>query len=219
MLKRCGYVDLTLLIEGIGQYLKHREVYREERFQFSELRVDPKKVNYQEFEARRIIFCDGPWLKNNRFFSWLPLNPVKGELLEVTLAEPLDFIVNRGVFILPIMEKICKVGATFDNRNPDWLVTDQAKEYLIQQVEKLLRIPFTINKQLAGVRPASLDRRPLIGQHPEYEPLAVFNGLGTKGVSLAPYLIQGFYEFLEQGKPLIPEVAISRYFSLYYSKI
>ena len=31
-----------------------------------------------------------------------PLRPVKGEILTVELKEPLDYIVNRGVFVLPV---------------------------------------------------------------------------------------------------------------------
>jgi glycine/D-amino acid oxidase-like deaminating enzyme len=173
---------------------------------------------YDGMQASRIIFCEGPWLSRNHYFNWLPMRPVKGELIEIELQQSLDFIVNRGVFVLPVGGRTCKVGATFDNYNLDWSVTEEAKEKLLTRVKNLLKIPFKVTGQTAGIRPASEDRRPFIGIHPEFEPLAIFNGLGTKGVSLAPYLIHRFFEYLEKGEPLVPEVSISRYFSLYYSK-
>jgi len=218
MLKNCGYVDINILISRVRNFLIDRDAFSNNAFDLSELQVQPDEVIYGDYKAQKVIFCEGPWLAQNIFFNWLPLKPVKGEVLEIELSEQLDFIVNRGVFILPYQGKICKVGATFDQEDISWSVTDGAKQWLEKGLKALLHIPFEITGQQAGVRPAASDRRPLIGLHPEYEPLAVFNGLGTKGVSLAPYLIREFYEFLQNGKPLIEDVAITRHFSLYYNK-
>jgi hypothetical protein len=55
-----------------------------------------------------------------------------------------------------------------------------------------------------------------VGLHPENPALGIFNGLGTKGVSLAPYFAHQFVEHLEEDKDLHREVHINRYFSLYY---
>ena len=219
LLKNCGYVDINILVSGLRNYLISRDAFRNEVFDLSELKVMNDQVMYRGDKARKVIFCEGPWLKENTYFNWLPLRPVKGEVLEVELAEPLDFILNRGVFVLPYQGKKCKVGATFDQQDISWSVTNKAKLWLEKGLKALLNIPFKTTGQQAGVRPATSDRRPLIGLHPEYEPLAVFNGLGTKGVSLAPYLIREFYEFLNSGKPLNEDVTITRHFSLYYNKI
>jgi glycine/D-amino acid oxidase-like deaminating enzyme len=219
MLKKCGFVDTGILISAIRDYLVNRNAFSDSCFDLSQLQIQQKGVIYRGQKAQKVIFCEGPWLDNNAYFNWLPLRPVKGELLEIELAEPLDLIVNRGVFVLPYRGNVCKVGATFDQHDHSWTVTDRAKQQLEEGLRALLTVPFKITRQLAGIRPASSDRRPLIGLHPEYEPLAVFNGLGTKGVSLAPYLIREFYEFLRYRKPLIGDVAINRHFSLYYNKI
>jgi hypothetical protein len=45
--------------------------------------------------------------------------------------------------------------------------------------------------------------------------LGVFNGLGSKGVSLAPYFAEQFVDFLVNKKELDPEVNINRFGSLY----
>lgn len=219
MMKQCGYVDISKLIDSIGRLLYQLNSLKRESFSIEGLHIESNGVKYQEISASRIVFCDGPYLTNNKYFNWLPIRPVKGELLEINLEKPIDFIINRGVFVLPVDGAYCKVGATFDNHHLDWNETSKAKDQLVMKLEKLLKVPYKIVGQKAGIRPASADRRPFIGNHPEFEPLAVFNGLGTKGVSLAPYLIEQFFEFMENGIPLLPDVSISRYFSLYYSKI
>jgi glycine/D-amino acid oxidase-like deaminating enzyme len=69
--------------------------------------------------------------------------------------------------------------------------------------------------QIAGIRPATKDRRPFIGIHPQYKTLAIFNGLGTKGVSIAPYYSGQFADCLISQKELDQDVNINRYISLY----
>lgn len=50
-----------------------------------------------------------------------------------------------------------------------------------------MKIPYNVVEHKAGVRPSVSDRRPVLGPCKDYEQLVVFNGLGTKGVSLAPF--------------------------------
>ena len=55
------------------------------------------------------------------------------------------------------------------------------------------------------------DRRALLGAHPNHENLVLFNGLGTRGLLMGPYLAIQLIEFMEKGVPLDPEVDIKRY--------
>jgi glycine/D-amino acid oxidase-like deaminating enzyme len=65
------------------------------------------------------------------------------------------------------------------------------------------------------MRPTSPDRKPILGPHPEFENLVIFNGLGTKGVSLAPYFSDLLAAWLS-GLGEIPQVVnIERFKSLY----
>ena len=41
--------------------------------------------------------------------------------------------------------------------------------------------------------------------------MLVFNGLGTRGLLMSPYLAIQLIEFMEKGVPLDPEVDINRY--------
>ena len=70
--------------------------------------------------------------------------------------------------------------------------------------------------QQAGIRPSTKDRRPFIGIHPTQPAIGIFGGMGTKGVSLAPYLAEQFARHLLDGEDLEPEANISRCVSLYH---
>ena len=67
-----------------------------------------------------------------------------------------------------------------------------------------------------GIRPATKDRRPFVGFHPEYQKVVIFNGLGAKGVTLAPYFSGQLADALVHGTDIDHEVNIGRYYSLYY---
>ena len=64
---------------------------------------------------------------------------------------------------------------------------------------------------IAGVRPTVKDRRPLIGRHPKYNNLYVLNGLGTRGVMIAPYVAKALYNFIEKGELLDAEIDVNRF--------
>ena len=74
-----------------------------------------------------------------------------------------------------------------------------------------MTVPYTIVEQSAGIRPTVKDRRPLLGVHPKHTRLALFNGLGTRGVMIAPKMAQELYQHLSEGTPLEEEVDLRRF--------
>ena len=88
---------------------------------------------------------------------------------------------------------------------------EEGKSELIQKLEKVLEIPYEIMEHNAGIRPTVKDRRPLIGVHPKYAQLAILNGLGTRGVMIAPLMAEQLCKHLETGSFLDPETDIKRY--------
>jgi glycine/D-amino acid oxidase-like deaminating enzyme len=82
---------------------------------------------------------------------------------------------------------------------------------LTEKLDELISFPYTIINQSWGMRPSTLDRRPILGPHPDHQSVVIFNGLGTKGVSLAPYFSHVLAEWLEKGTPINKEVDIQRY--------
>ena len=58
-----------------------------------------------------------------------------------------------------------------------------------------------------------LDRRPVLGEHPKYSKIYVFNGLGTKGYLLAPGLSKEMVNHVLHGTKIPDEYSISRFYS------
>jgi glycine/D-amino acid oxidase-like deaminating enzyme len=47
--------------------------------------------------------------------------------------------------------------------------------------------------------------------HPLHPNLGILNGMGTKGVSLAPYFARQLAQHLLHGTPIMPEASIDRF--------
>ncbi len=220
LLRHCGYVDVPELLRAYRDFLIKQARYEESVFDFDQLDVQDRHVHYQGWQARRIIFCEGATARLNPYFSWLPFRPVKGEMLSVRTDATLPVIMNRGVFVIPrgtlAGGKLCWVGSTYDHHDLSDTPTEGARQTLRQKLDQLLVTSYEITDQWAGVRPATRDRLPFVGTHPEHEPLGIFGGFGSKGVSLAPYFAQHFVHCLLKNKPVDEEVTIQRYYPKYY---
>lgn len=216
-LSHCGFLDVKKMLSAHKAYLLKHQRYLAKKIDYSQLKISNDLVEYANLKAKKIIFCDGA-LTDNPYFSWVPTAPVKGEILHIQTEQPLpeDVIFNRGVFIVKHQENdYYRVGATYEWKNLDHIPTEKAKNDLVSKLDDLLKIPFKVIDQVAGIRPASKDRRPLIGNHPNKNNVLLFNGLGTKGVSLAPYFANNFCLSILNDEILKEEVSISRYYSLH----
>jgi glycine/D-amino acid oxidase-like deaminating enzyme len=213
-----GWIDLKTVIEKSREYFIENNQYLESNFSDKDLVVSGEGIVWGGVEAGKIIFCQGTDARENSLFGWLPFNPVKGQILDVVFDRySIEEIVNQGIFIMPSLDSgTYRVGATYSWHDLDWEVTKDGREYLENKLRPLITSDYTIVGQRAGLRPSSKDRRPLIGLHPAHPVLGVFNGLGTKGVTLAPYFAGEFVQYLENDKELNSEVNIDRHFSLYY---
>jgi glycine/D-amino acid oxidase-like deaminating enzyme len=209
-----GWVDAKMMLEACRSYFLAQEAYISVAFDFQDLLLTDEKVIWKGLEAKKIIFCEGIYATGNPFFDFLPFKAVKGEILSLEIPEAdLQVIVNQGVYLFQLPDKTFRAGATYDWDVNDWQITDTACQTLASQLDKLLKKPYQITAQQAGVRPATPDRKPFIGLHPVHKQIGIFNGLGTKGISLAPFFAEKFVRFLESGKELPKEVQIDRYFT------
>ena len=109
-----------------------------------------------------------------------------------------------------------KLSSSYSWKTLDWQPHDEAKEELLKGFEELFDVPYTLVEHRAALRPTVSDRRPYLGRHPEYASLAIFNGLGSKGVMLAPYFSQHLASHLLDGTPLLPEVDIKRHLKRFH---
>ncbi len=217
-IKGSGWVDLNTLIKSSRAYFIENNQYVESTFEANDLLIKDGSISWKGVSAGKVLLCQGFDARENSLFDWLPFNPVKGQILDVTFEDySADKIINQGIFILPSLnEGEYRVGATYSWHDLDWESTEDGRAYLENKLRPLMTGNYTIKKQQAGIRPSCKDRRPLVGIHPEHKSVGIFNGLGTKGVTLAPYFANEFANHLCQSKELNPEANIARYFSLYY---
>jgi glycine oxidase len=215
VLFRCsGYLDAAKFTESVKHYLIQKECYREENFDEALLELGAAHVSYQNIQSDKIIFCRGVEELQGGYFSWLPIKPLKGEIIQVRM-RPLKYLYNRRVYIVPGREQGTHyVGATYDfglTREP----TAKGLAELTAHLKELVKIPFEVVHQFWGIRPTTHDRRPILGAHPNHKNVIIFNGLGTKGVSLAPYFSNQLADWLDGAGELHSEVNIRRFKSLY----
>ncbi len=207
-----GRIDTLALTKAYRNYLKKGKLIRFEAFKYSEVRFSNDIVKYQEIETNRIVFCEGFGIKKNPFFNHLPLNEAKGELLTIHAPDlNVDFLIKSTLFVLPLGNDIYKVGATFNWKDKTSEPSEEGKKELIEKLQKVIRVPYKILSQSAGIRPTVKDRRPLVGKHSEYSKLAVLNGLGTRGVMIGPTVAKNLFNHLEKGQDLDTEIDIARF--------
>ncbi|MDH5474393.1 MAG: FAD-binding oxidoreductase [Cyclobacteriaceae bacterium] len=214
-LKNCGYLDIPKFLKASRTYFTNKEAVLNEKFDPSGLEISDNVI-YKNFNAKKIIFCTGIEEKSSTFFDWLPFSLVKGEVLEIIPKDNFNMIYNRGVFIMPRNNEKFLVGATYDTKDITYDKTEKGRNTLIDKLEIIFKPTYTIQGQRAGIRPATKDRKPFVGMHPELDKVGVFNGLGAKGVTLAPYFANQFADFLVNEKVIDVEANISRYYSLYF---
>lgn len=212
LLKQCGYLNTNKFLEAVRRKMEILHSLLDEPFKEDQLILEQDHVAYQQWQAAKIIFCTGDQTRFSKYFPWLPVRPLKGETLTIKTEAEVSMIYNRGVYVVP---GIWKVGATYNPREQSPGITEEGRDELRRKLNELISFPYTIEDQDWGFRPTTPDRRPLLGAHPEFEHLVIFNGLGTKGVSLAPYFSEVLANWIEKGVPLNNEVAVNRYKSLY----
>lgn len=206
-----GWINTQKLLSTYKNQLKKAEKLIEERFNYTELEVD-NELKYQHIVAKKIVFCEGFGLKKNPFFNELPLNGTKGET--ITIHAPnleLKAQIKSTVFVFPLGDDLYKVGATFNWTDKTSISTQEGREELVEKLKKVLTVPYTIIEQSAGIRPTVKDRRPLVGIHSKHKNIAVLNGLGTRGVMIAPTVAKNLYNHLENNEELDKEIDIKRF--------
>ena len=212
-LSNTGRIDTKTLLEDYRNFLTEKGVLKNESFNYNELKINKNIIRYKKLKASKIVFCEGFGLRKNPFFNNLPMQEAKGELLTIYAPDlNVDFLIKAAVFALPLGNNYYKVGATFNWKDKTMLPTPAGKQELVQKLESFITTSYKIVEHTAGIRPTVKDRRPLIGKHPTYQNLAVLNGLGTRGVMIAPTASKALYNHLENDVALDEEVDIKRFY-------
>ncbi|MEN8176208.1 MAG: FAD-binding oxidoreductase [Pseudomonadota bacterium] len=210
-----GYLDIGRLLYRLRHGLAPQVHFREGYLDSRSVRLEDGYARYGNLRARTLVFCEGAAIMENHWFRFLPMQPAKGEILSLRLqaTPPLpQAIIHKGFWLAPRSDGSHRFGATYSWDSQSTGPTESARAHLVDALATLVPgLDFKVLDQVAGIRPATRDRNPLLGRHPQHPELAVFNGFGAKGSLLIPWYAQAMADHLCDGAPVPPEAQIARY--------
>lgn len=208
----CYLVKVNTILNQWRNTLKEQNLLVEEDFLWKECYYDEEKIVWQNIEASKVILCNGAMHQNNSPFSLLPFANNKGEAIIAEIPElPENHIYKQSLSIVPWQNGNYWIGSTYEWDYKDVYPSNTFREKVKFQLKNWLKVPFKILDHFAAERPATLERRPFVGIHPKHPGIAILNGMGTKGCSLAPYFAKQLCAHLTEGKPIDPLADVKRF--------
>lgn len=202
-----AWLDTRLFLEVVKNKLLASGSWREEEFNEEELSFTDEGIAWRDVKAKKVILCQGAYglrslgsLGEGKYFGSVAHRSAKGEILTVRVNNLTNDYRYHGVgWLAPRADQIWKLGATYEwdelNSNP----TDRGKQKLLERLAEWWRgdvEQLEILSHEAGVRPIIRNSRPVMGLHAEHPAVGFFNGLGSKGVLMAPAAAASFAAFL-----------------------
>lgn len=160
-----------------------------------------------------IIDCTGYRALSNPLWDWLPIEPSKGEILDVTIPGlGLESILTNGTWILPIGDDRYRIGATHDWDDHDLQPTEQARTVLLESARQMVSQEIIVTGHRSALRPSTKFKRPLVGRHPHNRHCYTLNGLGTKGALQGPHAAAQLVACVLDGVEPDEEINVSRWY-------
>ncbi len=213
-----GWLDTPKLLSAYRKFLIANKLLSIKKLDYEKLNTSVELLEWENVSAEKIIFCEGSLATENKFFKNLPFVLTKGEMLTIRIKDFLPKnIISKGIYVAHQFDDVFKVGATYDWDDLTVIPTEKGKTDLVEKLKKVLKCDYQILDQAAAIRPTVKDRRPLIGLHSEDKRIGIFNGMGTKGVMIAPFFAKQFAGHIENNQPLDKEVNITRFKTESYS--
>lgn len=203
-------LDVNGFFTGMLMYLDEKGFLVKGKFQYSKLKAAENK--YDDIHYRNIVFAEGMAVKENPYFSEIPVNPNKGHHLKVKLSKETgnSFTIKKKHFLFPV-DEVHYYGGTYDREQLHHKIDESAVQQLISGLSEIYKEDFDVIEENFGFRPTVKDRRPLIGNHNEFPNLFVFNGLGARGILNGSYFSEILFRHIEENHPLPQEVQLKRF--------
>ena len=103
------------------------------------------------------------------------------------------------------------LGSNYQWNFPHAYPTKEFFEHAEKHLKAWLKVPFKIIEHKAALRPATLERRPFVGLHPYQRNIAMLNGMGTKGCSLAPFFANQLVQHILYNSEIDPLGNVNRF--------
>ncbi len=176
-----------------------------------------------------VVLAMGAWVRQaESWIDWpIPVRPLHGEVLNVRLpGPPLHAFVltarhgpilqrKDGIILVGSLGGVTMSGMDVDakhvfdpyDQTPPVFDLEPHEESAKFMIERALRVMPSLESaelvsHLAGVRPLSADRMPIIGRVPSVSGVVLATGHGTKGIHLAPVTARMVAELILHGHDL-----------------
>ena len=197
------YIENQLYFEKIG--VLQKETFDDNLFSALEPSYRGKKYDH-------VVFCCGYRVSETPFFQNCQVKPTKGQMLIIKHDElPQTASLHLKCFVFPLGVKNFRIGATYEWDDQTLHPTKEARVTLLDHLRHITITPPEIVSQIAGIRPTTMDRRPVLGSHPTYKTIHIFNGLGAKGYLLAPKMAEEMTAYLLDNVKIPAEYCLTRY--------
>lgn len=208
-----GWVDVPVMLAAMRERLLALGKLSKASVALHDLAPTETGIVWQGNEYQSAIWCHGAWAAGIPEWAHIRFSPVRGEIISVKLDKPwAGELLSKGVYLVGTPgADVVRVGATYNWREPVPVTSDGGLAELTEGLNKLITEPYAVQKHEAGVRPAVADRRPILGWLPGLPNMAMLNGLGSKGTSLAPWLATLWVRHLQTGMPLPQAISPARF--------
>lgn len=207
-----GWVNTAKLLTTFKHLLQTNQSYLEQEFNYKALHFKNNNWHYNNITAKGVVFCQGHQNASNPYFSHIPIIDNKGDVFTIT-TDVLDNtkIFKRGAYVVCINNNLYKLGSTYHWNESDATPTQSGFNELKQKADALINGNYNIVSHMAAIRPTTKDRRPILGKHPQYTQLFMFNGLGTKGVLIGPHFSKIMADYMLHQTPLPDAINLNRF--------
>lgn len=224
-----GWVNVPLLLDALEAKFKALSAWIDRKWSVADGVPEG---------AQAVVDCRGVGAADELREVGIHINPNHGDVL--TLSTPLSgegsldtsgHTVNKGKWLLPTKTQSgrqhWRLGATYSWHRmtdaPDVGAEQELRLHMSKAFDSsgaAAMMGANLEAHQAGLRPASPDRRPTVGPWPKQGPgVLMLNGLGTRGVLIAPSMAKHLVSWWLDGVELPKEVLAERFKSVRMSSI
>ncbi|HMM46243.1 MAG TPA: FAD-binding oxidoreductase [Candidatus Macondimonas sp.] len=206
-------LDVSALCSIVGRHNGPAVHVGSASFDWGEKRSPLAPPRWRGHAVGAIVSCEGVEVLRNPFWRDLPLLPDGGESLLIRLDVDLQGAISAGITLVPVGGDRYWLGATHQPGQISAGPTGAGRTALLQSLTLLLDKPWDVRvvRQRAGTRVAPPDREPVVGRHPRWPWLWIFNGLGSRGILRAPEAAEQLAAHMTRGTPLSAHLDVARY--------
>ena len=146
-------------------------------------------------------------------FSRVKFNPSKGEILDIAIEEfSEERVLHKGFWLTRQPDGDYRAGANYEWQDLSTKISAEGRRWVTTQLDALLDREYEVLAQQAAVRPTMHDFQPVVGMHPDFPRVGMFNGLGSKGSLMAPRLASILIDHISHEGAIPPAISLARWY-------